>query len=99
MKDVAGDGTTTALTLCLMGNSSSRDWDAFISHASEDKADFAEPLAVELQKHGLKIWFDKFTLQVGSSLRESIDEGLAHSRFGVLILSRSFFAKNWPRRN
>jgi len=73
-------------------------WDAFISHASEDKSSFVEPLAAELTKYCLKIWFDKFTLRVGSSLRESIDEGLANSRFGIVVLSPAFFAKNWPQK-
>jgi TIR domain len=74
------------------------EWDAFFCHASEDKALFVEPLVEELQKYGLKIWFDKFTLQIGSSLRESIDLGLAKSRFGIVALSHAFFAKTWPQK-
>ncbi len=74
------------------------EWDAFISHASEDKEEFVVPLFTELRKHGLKIWFDKFTLRVGDSLRESIDYGLANSRFGVVVLSPAFFAKQWPQK-
>src|ERR1700722_5804122 len=74
------------------------EWDAFVCHASEDKQSFVEPLVAELQKYGLRIWFDKFTLHVGSSLRESIDDGLAKSRFGIVVLSHSFFAKNWPQK-
>lgn len=34
----------------------------------------------------------------GDSLTEEIDRGLATSRFGVVILSRAFFAKRWTRR-
>lgn len=71
--------------------------DAFVSHASEDKKSFVTPLVEELQKYGLKIWFDKFTLKVGDSLRKAIEDGLATSRFGIVILSPSFFAKNWPQ--
>jgi hypothetical protein len=74
------------------------EWDAFLCHASEDKECFVEPHVAELQKYGLKIWFDKFTLRVGSSLRQSIDEGLAKSRFGIIVLSHAFFAKNWPQK-
>src|ERR1019366_7129267 len=81
-----------------MENTTEFIWDAFISHASEDKAAFVEPLALELRKFHLKIWFDKFSLRVGSSLRESIDEGLAGSRFGIVILSHAFFGKNWPKK-
>lgn len=74
------------------------EWDAFVCHASEDKESFVEPLVAELQKYGLKIWLDKFTLHVGSSLQESIDEGLAQSRFGIVVLSHAFFARNWPQK-
>jgi hypothetical protein len=73
-------------------------WDIFISHASEDKEQVAKPLAEELQKRGLRVWYDEFSLSLGDSLRRSIDEGLAQSRFGVVVLSRGFFAKEWPQR-
>jgi hypothetical protein len=73
------------------------DFDVFISHASEDKAAFVTPLAIELRKHGLKVWFDRFTLKVGDSLHSSIEKGLARSRFGVVVFSPKFLAKNWPQ--
>ena len=73
-------------------------YDVFISHASEDKDAFVRPLAHELTRHGIKVWYDEFTLSLGDSLRRSIDRGLAQSRFGVVVLSRSFFAKEWPQK-
>jgi TIR domain len=72
-------------------------WDVFVSHASEDKATFAKPLAEALQARGVKVWFDAFTLTVGDSLRRSIDRGLAQSRFGIVVLSEAFFQKHWPQ--
>ena len=72
-------------------------WDVFISHASEDNRSFVEPLADELRKYGLEIWLDTLTLSVGDSLRRSIDEGLAKSRFGVVVLSPAFLRKQWPQ--
>jgi len=36
-------------------------------------------------------------LKVGSNLRESIDYGLARSRFGIVIVSKHFLEKQWPR--
>lgn len=72
-------------------------WDVFVSHASEDKASVAEPLANALREHGLKVWLDKTELRIGDSLRRKIDYGLAHSTFGIVILSKSFFAKGWPQ--
>jgi formylglycine-generating enzyme required for sulfatase activity len=74
------------------------DWDAFISHAWEDKESFARPLARALQAHGLRVWFDEFTLTVGDRLRRSIDHGLANSQYGIVILSPHFFAKEWPQQ-
>ncbi len=71
--------------------------DAFISHASEDKPDLVRPLAEALTAKGLRIWYDEFQLTVGDSLRRSIDKGLVGSRFGIVVLSPDFFAKNWPQ--
>jgi TIR domain len=74
-----------------------KQWDAFISHASEDK-DVVVDLAEALRGAGLKIWLDQQELRLGDSLREKIDEGLADSRFGIVVLSPSFLAKQWPKR-
>ena len=73
-------------------------WDVFVSHASEDKAAVAKPLADALIAGGLSVWYDDYTLKVGDSLRQSIDAGLSKSRFGVVVLSRAFFAKMWPQK-
>ncbi len=72
--------------------------DVFISHASEDKDDFVRALAEALRDEGLNIWYDEFSLAWGDSLRRNIDRGLASSRFGIVILSENFFAKEWPQR-
>ncbi|GAA4968771.1 DUF1883 domain-containing protein [Kineococcus glutinatus] len=72
-------------------------WDVFISHASEDKADIARPLRDALDALGVKVWFDAFEMGIGDSLRRKIDQGLARSAFGVVILSTSFFAKGWTQ--
>jgi len=74
------------------------DWDVFICHASEDKRDVVEPLAAELMKRGMKVWFDKYVLRIGDSLLQKIDEGLYNSRYGIVILSPSFFQKDWPKK-
>lgn len=73
-----------------------RAYDVFISHASEDKESVARPLAHALRDAGLEVWFDEFELRIGDSLRRKIDRGLAGSRFGVVVLSQSFFGKGWP---
>jgi hypothetical protein len=74
------------------------EWDIFISHASEDKESFVHPLAEELTRRGLRVWYDKFTLRLGDSLRAKIDYGLRYSRFGAVVLSPHFFNKDWPQK-
>jgi len=73
------------------------EYDVFISHASEDKERFVEPLAQALKEAGLKVWYDRFELKLGDSLREKIDQGLTNSRYGVVVLSEAFLAKKWPK--
>ena len=74
------------------------NYDFFISHASEDKDSFVRNLAEELQIRGARVWYDEFTLQVGDSLRRQIDKGLKNSRFGVVVLSKHFFMKEWAQK-
>lgn len=73
------------------------EYDLFISHASNDKKDLVEPLVEALQALGVKVWYDKQALRVGDSLRKKIDQGLSNSRFGTVVLSSAFFAKQWPQ--
>lgn len=80
------------------GTSRQHKWDVFLSHASEDKDDFARPLATALKEKGLQVWFDEFTLRVGDSLRRSIDKGLAGARFGIVLISPKFLEKEWPQK-
>lgn len=69
--------------------------DVFISHASEDKDKIVRPLADALIKEGLSVWYDEFTLRIGDSLRQKIDQGLANSKVGLVILSSDFISKGW----
>lgn len=78
------------------GDEVHREFDVFISHASEDKDEVVRPLANALKSGGLKVWYDEFELKIGDSLRRKIDKGLANSKFGIVVLSQSFFKKGWP---
>ena len=74
-----------------------REFDIFISHAAEDKDAVVRPLAHALTSRGARVWYDEFELRVGDSLRRRIDGGIARSRFGLVVLSKPFFAKGWPQ--
>jgi Domain of unknown function (DUF1883)/TIR domain len=73
-----------------------QEYDVFISHASEDKDSIVRELAHALRDLGLRVWYDEFTLRVGDSVRKKIDTGIRLTRFGVVVLSKSFFDKGWP---
>ncbi|MCW9707426.1 toll/interleukin-1 receptor domain-containing protein [Fodinibius salsisoli] len=70
--------------------------DIFISHASEDKGKLVRHLANKLEEENLSVWYDEHTLKPGDSLRKSIDDGLQKSKYGLIVLSPSFFGKHWP---
>lgn len=70
-------------------------YDVFLSHASEDKDDVARPLALKLQALGLDVWYDETELRIGDNLVAKLSAGINASRFGILILSNAFFAKQW----
>jgi hypothetical protein len=72
-------------------------YDLFICHASEDKEPFVRELAETLRDRHVEVWYDEFSLKIGDSLRRAIDRGLGSSRFGVIVLSKAFFAKEWPQ--
>lgn len=73
------------------------EFDLFISHATEDKEGIVRSLVGALEERGVDVWYDETQLRIGDSLRQKIDAGLARSRFGLVVVSHSFFAKNWPQ--
>lgn len=72
-------------------------YDVFICHSSDDKQEFVEPLVRELNRKGHMVWYDEDELEIGDSIRESIDKGLSRAYCGVVVLSNSFFNKNWTQ--
>lgn len=73
-----------------------KEYDLFISHASEDKETLVEPLVDALRERGFKVWFDKTELTIGDNLRIEIDRGICHARYGLVVMSPAFIAKGWP---
>jgi hypothetical protein len=71
----------------------------FVSHAWEDKEDFVDEFVNELDVLGVRAWYDKQRMAWGDSMRAKIDEGLAKSKFGVVIISPSYIAdgKYWTK--
>jgi len=72
---------------------------AFISHDSRDKDSIARPLASTLSMNLCRVWYDEYSLRIGDSLRESIEDGLKKCKKCVLILTPNFLGNNrWTRK-
>ena len=78
-----------------MGAPDVKQWDVFLSHAAEDKQTVALPLTEALRRNGVRVWLDKFQIEIGDSIRQKVDQGLVNSRFGVVVLSVPFLTKHW----
>ncbi|MGE3469906.1 MAG: toll/interleukin-1 receptor domain-containing protein [Vicinamibacterales bacterium] len=72
--------------------------DVFLSHASEDRADVARPLAGALVALGYSVWISDEEVVVGNALPLKINEGLRSCRFGVTVLSPPYLQKHWTMR-
>jgi hypothetical protein len=70
-------------------------YDAFVSHAVEDKIGIANDLCRKLEELGLKIWYSGKSLETAKGLEEQIDEAIHSSRFGVVIFSPTYLEKTW----
>lgn len=90
--------TPVTLRAAMRKTRATTSWHVFLSHASEDKESAAKPIADALIARGIQVWFDDYTLRIGDSLRQKIDEGLTKSRYGIVLLSKAFFAKHWPQQ-
>lgn len=76
-----------------------KEYDVFISHASEDKEPLVENLVKHLEALGIRVWYDKNNIGWGDSFREKMDEGLSKARYGIIILSPDYIKdeKYWTK--
>ncbi|MBI1880883.1 MAG: toll/interleukin-1 receptor domain-containing protein [Chloroflexi bacterium] len=72
--------------------------DIFICHASEDKQAIIRPLVAALKGQGVSCWVDEAEIKWADSITQKVNEGLAISRYVIVVLSPSFVGKNWPER-
>jgi len=76
------------------------EFDVFISHASEDKESFVDEFVRILKEdHHLSVWYDDISIKWGDPIRTKIDQGVKKSKFGVVVLSRSYVSarKHWTQ--
>ncbi|WP_099469470.1 toll/interleukin-1 receptor domain-containing protein [Konateibacter massiliensis] len=69
----------------------------FLSHTSIDKP-FVEKLAKDMEKYGIRIWYDKYEIKVGESILWKIDEGIEKSDFLGIVISKEAWESEWVRK-
>ena len=81
-------------------NTAQHEFDVFLLYAHEDREQVARPLAIELQRRGLRVWFDESEIRLGDNIATRIDDGLRSARAAVAIISPAFLADGvrWPIR-
>lgn len=71
-------------------------YDVFISHCGRDcKRDFAVFLKIELERSGVRAFLDDRDLRPGDVAADVMLEAMATARYGVVLLSRGFFEREW----
>jgi hypothetical protein len=68
----------------------------FISHSSKDKS-FVEKLVADLSVNAIPVWYDKLDLGVGESVPGRINDGIAKSRYFLIVLSPAALNSPWVR--
>ena len=66
----------------------------FLSYSSADKA-MAEKLATDLRSHGVDVWYDKWEIQPGDSLRRKIDQGIEGADYFLVLLTPNSLQSEW----
>ena len=64
----------------------------------EDKQAFVDALSAGLNRLGIKVWYDSSVLDWGDDWKTKIEEGLAKSRFGIVVLSPQFIGREWTTK-
>lgn len=71
------------------------EYDIFVSYCHKDKHQFVENLVTELKKLDVKVFYDTYDITWGDDIKEKIDSGLKNSRLAIVVISNSFFGREW----
>lgn len=74
------------------------EYDLFVSHASKDKEELVESLYRSLDKLGIKIFYDKESIEWGDKWKEAILDGVNKAEFAIIVISENFFGREWTER-
>ena len=71
-----------------------QQYDAFVSYSSHDR-EWVKVFVRNLQRCGVKVWWDRGEIRPGESWVARINEGLAQSKNLLLIMSPASMASSW----
>ncbi|MEM6723725.1 MAG: TIR domain-containing protein [Bacteroidota bacterium] len=71
--------------------------DVFISHNHRDKS-FTNRLNDDLQKKGIKTWYDSEALNIGDSLTAEVIKGIKDSKYFLIVLSENSISSKWVKK-
>ncbi len=72
------------------------EYDYFISHSSKDKVPFVEELVAELIALGLRVFYDKESINNANNIIWKINEGFVKLKYGVIVvMSPNFIESSW----
>ena len=70
---------------------------AFLCHSSADKALVADRLAMDLRTNGVEVWYNKWEISPGDSLRQKIDEGKEGATHFLALITPNSVKSRWAQ--
>lgn len=69
----------------------------FISYSHQD-ADFVDRLALQLVRHKVNVWIDRWELNVGDSLLSKVQEAIGGASALLVVLSQASVSSEWVKK-
>ena len=82
----------------MITTKSEQKYDVFLSHTSADKLEFVDGLNDLLKKLGVRIFYDKESIEWGDNWKQKILDGTQKSGFAIIVISEKFFDREWTER-
>lgn len=70
-------------------------YSVFVSHSSEDKIEYVDDLVKEIKALNINVFYDTDVINWGDNLKEKIDCGLQTCELAVIVISPSYFGREW----
>lgn len=74
---------------------SSNHYNVFVSHSSDDKVEYVDDLVEAIKAQGISVFYDTDVISWGDNLKERIDQGLQNCDLALIVISPSYFGKEW----